>query len=143
MRTGRCLCEGVRFEITRELTPIQACHAKRCRRASGGAFVPEAGVGLDGFRWLEGEELVVQYEAPILEGPPAYRRAFCRVCGSAAPLVYAEIGGVSIPPGALDDETGLEITRHAFVDQKAAWLPILDELPQHPMRPPRGVHEDD
>ncbi len=141
MRTGSCLCGGVRFEITRELTPIQACHARRCRRAGGGAFAPEAGVGEDAFRWLAGEELVTTYEAPILELPPAYRRAFCRVCGSPAPLVYPAIGGVGIPPGALDDETGLAISHHAFVDQKAPWFSITDGLPRHGMRPPRPVHE--
>ena len=83
----------------------------------------------------------VEPEAPILEAPPAYRRAFCRVCGSAAPLVYPEIGGVGIPLGALDDESGLVLSHHAFVDQKAPWLPIGDRLPQHRMRPPRPVHE--
>ena len=139
--TGRCLCGGVRFQITRAPTPIQACHARRCRRATGGPYALEAGVGADAFRWLEGEKLVVQYEAPLLEKPPAYRRAFCRVCGSPVPLVYPAIGGVGIPPGALDDESGLALSHHAFVAQKAPWLELTDDLPRHDMRPPRPVHE--
>jgi hypothetical protein len=99
------------------------------------------GVGMDKFRWTAGEELVTTYEAPLLEKPPAYRRAFCRVCGSPVPLVYPEIGGVGIPPGALDDESELQITHHAFVAQKAPWYEINDDLPRHQMRPPRPVSE--
>ena len=34
MLTGKCLCEGVRFEIAGALTPLGYCHCKQCQRAS-------------------------------------------------------------------------------------------------------------
>ena len=41
MIRGSCLCGDVAFEIEGEVTPIQLCHAERCRKATGGATAPE------------------------------------------------------------------------------------------------------
>ena len=71
MVRGSCLCGGIAFEIDGRLTPIQVCHARRCQKATGGAFAPELAAKRDGFRWLRGEELLSSYEAPILRAPPA------------------------------------------------------------------------
>ncbi|MFT5696287.1 MAG: hypothetical protein ACI9QQ_002267, partial [Myxococcota bacterium] len=42
MIRGSCLCGSVRYEISGKLSPIQYCHAQRCRKASGAAFATEA-----------------------------------------------------------------------------------------------------
>ena len=85
MTRGSCLCGGVTFRLGGELTPIQLCHATRCRKASGAAMAPEMLGRTDDFVFESGADLVQVYEAPLLEEPPAYRRAFCRVCGSPLP----------------------------------------------------------
>jgi hypothetical protein len=43
------------------------------------------GVRANDFRLLQGREWIVDYEAPLLARPPAYRVSFCRQCGSPAP----------------------------------------------------------
>ena len=137
MVRGSCLCGGIRFTLTGELTPIQLCHATRCRKASGAAFSAEMLAPAEGFRFERGEDLVVDYEAPLLDEPPAYRRAFCRVCGSPLPVPLGDTGFVILNPGTLDDDPGTRTFRHAFVDQAAPWHEHTDDLPRFGGRPPR------
>lgn len=133
---GSCLCGAVRFTCRGELTPIQLCHATRCRKATGAACAPELLAPAEGFRWLEGEELVTVFEAPILDRPPAYRRAFCRTCGSPLPVAMEGTPFVLMLAGVLDDDPKTRVFRHAFVGQRSTWHEISDELPQFDGRPP-------
>ena len=136
MIRGSCLCGSVAFEVDGELTPIQLCHAERCRKATGAAAAPELLARASELRWVRGSDLVRVYEAPLLEEPPAYRRAFCGTCGSPLP---AEIPGSDfalLNPGILDDDPGTREFRHAFVSQKAPWHEITGDLPTFPSRPP-------
>jgi len=133
---GSCLCESVAFEIEGELTPIQLCHAQRCRKATGGAVAPELLAPADGLAWIRGAELVRVYTAPLLAEPPAYRRAFCAQCGSPLPIEIEGTGFAILNPGVLDDDPGSREFRHAFVGQKASWHQITDGLPEFDGRPP-------
>jgi hypothetical protein len=130
MARGSCLCGRARFETEGRLTPIQYCHCTRCRKATGGAFMAALAVKTDAFRWIDGAELIGSYTAPIREAPPAYRRGFCRQCGSPMPLLDPEQPYVVIPAGALDDDPGTRPFRHIFVGVKATWFEITDDLPQ-------------
>ena len=38
MFRGSCLCGGVAYEIDGRVSPIQLCHARRCRKMSASAF---------------------------------------------------------------------------------------------------------
>lgn len=136
MVAGSCLCGGVRFTLTGELTPIQYCHATRCRKASGSASAPEMMAPLAGLSWERGQDLIETYEAPLLEAPPAYSRAFCRRCGSPLPHQVGDIPFVMLNPGILDDDPGTRPFRHAFASQKACWHEITDGLPIFDHRPP-------
>jgi len=133
---GGCLCGGVRFEIDGRLTPIQLCHAARCQKSTGSAFAPELAVRRSGFRWLKGEELLECYEAPLLREPPAFRRVFCRVCGSPLPVVREQSDFVVLLAGALDGDPGVRPFRHIFTGQGARWHDLRDELPRFEERPP-------
>lgn len=130
MVTGSCLCGGARFEIDGPLTPIQCCHATRCRKATGAAFAPEIAARTADFRWITGQELVTVYEAPLLHTPPPYRRGFCRVCGSPLPAVDPQAPFVVLHAGVLDGDPETRPFRHVFVGVKAPWFEIRDDLPQ-------------
>ncbi len=56
--TGRCLCGRVRFRIDGPLTPMQYCHARRCRVATGTAFAAEVAARASALVWTRGEEHV-------------------------------------------------------------------------------------
>lgn len=137
MLRGSCLCSGVAFEISEEgLTPIQGCHATRCRKATGAAYSPEMLATREGFRFTRGDDLVAHYEAPLLQEPPPYRKAFCKVCGSPLPTALDGTPFVILQAGVLDDDPGTRPFRHAFVEQKACWHEITDGLPCFEGQPP-------
>ena len=127
---GGCLCGAVRFEFDRAVGPFELCHCSRCRKASGSAFVAGIGVRTAEFRLLCGRELIVSYEAPILERPPAYRTTFCSRCGSPVPLPNLHADWLEIPAGCLDDDPGLRPERHILVELRAPWFEIHDALPR-------------
>ena len=137
MVRGSCLCGAVAFEVEGDLTPIQLCHARRCRKATGASAAPELLAKMSGLRWIRGTDRIQVYEAPLLEEPPAYRRAFCTRCGSPLPAEIEGTGFALLNPGVLDDDPGSREFRHAFVEQKAPWHEITDELPVFAGRPPR------
>ena len=128
--SGSCLCGGVRFEIDGQLTPIQYCHAARCRKVTGSAFAAEVAAKASGFRWIEGEDLVTVYEAPLLREPPAYRNAFCRTCGSPLPVALGGTEWVVLHAGVLDGDVETRPIHHIFVGQNPSWHTISDALPQ-------------
>ena len=135
MVRGSCLCGGVTFEIDDGLTPIQMCHATRCRKATGAAASPEMLAPSAAVSWTRGRALVKEYEAPLLDAPPAYRRAFCSECGSS--LAGTENGRVmSITLGTVEGDPGIEPESHIFVGSKAGWHDIGDQLPQFDEWPP-------
>ena len=136
MIKGSCLCGEVEFSVGDELTPIQLCHATRCRKATGGAYAPELLAPASTLRWLRGAERVAIYQAPLLREPPPYRRAFCMTCGSPLPVELAGTPFVLLNPGVLDDDPGSRPFRHAFVGQRASWHVLTDDLPRFDAQPP-------
>jgi hypothetical protein len=136
---GSCLCGAVAFEVDGSLTPIQLCHARRCRKATGAAFAPEVAARRGSFRWVRGEELLTSYEAPILHEPPPYRHAFCRVCGSPMPVLLDGTDFVVLMAGVLDESGDAQPFRHIFVGQKAAWHTPSDDLPKFSEHAPPGA----
>ena len=138
MVSGACLCGAVSFEIDGRLTPIQYCHAERCRKATGSAFAAELAAKASDFRWSRGEDLVTVYEAPLLREPPPYRHAFCRVCGSPLPVALEGSDFVVLHAGVLDGNPETGPFRHIFVAQNASWHTISDDLPQFDRHAPVG-----
>src|SRR5215831_16516096 len=130
MIRGSCLCGRVRFEIARAVGPFELCHCRRCRKASGSAFAAMVGVKTADFRLLQGQDLIIAYEAPIIEQPPAYRVSFCRRCGSPVPDPQRGAVWFEVPAGALDDDPHLRPDKHIFVELRAPWFTFTDDLPR-------------
>jgi len=130
MIAGSCLCGGVRFEVERVVGPFELCHCSRCRKISGSAFIAAVGVDRRDFRYLSGQELVVSYDAPIIDAPPPYRSTFCSRCGSPVPDPTSTAPWFEIAAGLLDGDLGLVPERHIMVDRKSSWYSIADALPQ-------------
>ncbi len=122
--TGRCLCGGVRFEVTGRPATAGYCHCTRCQRRTGTSSSASARVDGRAFRFLQGEELVKTWRHP--DG--GFEKAFCRECGahlfSRNPDNAAEMG---IRMSAFDQDPGVRPTWRAFVAYAAAWEPIPDD----------------
>ena len=132
MFTGRCLCEGVRFEITGRLGPAIYCHCSMCRRASGSSFATNASVRKENFHILDGGELIKEYESS-----PGSRRAFCSNCGSPLYKTLADIPSVRrVRLGTLDNVEGVKPVAHIWTGSKSDWFEITDDLVQFEEEPP-------
>jgi hypothetical protein len=87
------------------------------------------GVRRTDFHWVGGCELIKSYEAPLLAAPPTYRVCFCTVCGSCVPDPEDNSEFFEIAAGLLDDDPRLRPERHIFIELKAPWFRVTDELP--------------
>ena len=129
MLHGKCLCESVRYEVSGKLGPLGYCHCSQCRRATGAAFKPFAGIERGKFRIESGEGKLLIY------GNAANHDAHCSVCGSFLFSVVRDGNFVHVNLGALKDKPTLRPTAHIHVGSKAAWYTIADDLPQHEALP--------
>ena len=135
---GRCLCGVVTFQVSGPFNTMTHCHCSMCRKHHGSAFATLVGAPLMGFKWLSGEDSVIEY-ASSEKG----RRYFCRHCGSVMPMLIEAMDLALVPAGNLDGDPEVRPQSHLFVGSKAPWYEITDDLPQHEEYPPefgiRGV----
>jgi len=134
--SGSCLCGAVGFRLDGWVSPIQACHAERCRKATGALYAPEIAASSAQFEWIGDTDAIASYEAPILHEPPAYKRNFCVRCGSPLPVILEGAGYAIVHAGILDGDPALRVFRHAFTAQRSPCCEIVDEAPQYQGRPP-------
>lgn len=125
---GGCLCGGVRFEVTGPFIRAGHCHCSRCRRHSGTTVCTQGRVWREQFRLLQGGELIRNYKTPGYAS-----KAFCSVCGSSLfGGTWPDGRQISIRLGAIDGDPGIRPQFHAYVDSRAPWDEITDDLPQYP-----------
>lgn len=132
--SGSCLCGGVRFEVTQPFVRANHCHCSRCRKHSGTFGETQARVPRQGFRLLEGEELIRVFRPA--EG--AAVKAFCVECGSSLfGARWPEGPEISVRLGALDGDPVIRPQYHSFVDSRAPWDELPDDgLPRFDERKP-------
>jgi hypothetical protein len=126
MLHGGCLCGAVRFQVDDAFEYAANCHCSQCRRATGSAFKPFAGIGRGKFSVSQGADRLRFF------GDALTHDARCSVCGS---LLYSQVREgryVHVPLGTLHDDPSIRPTAHLFVGSKAPWFTITDDLPQHP-----------
>lgn len=114
-KSAGCLCGGVRFEVTCEVTETGACHCAMCRKSSGGIFLGVQVAG-DKVTFSTDETRAVYTSSPWAE------RGFCRQCGST--LYYRVTapgehhGTYHLALGAFDDPDGIVLTGEIYIDKK-------------------------
>lgn len=126
MVRGSCLCGSVRYEADGPQLFFAHCHCRWCRRAHGAGFVTWVGVREEGFRVVTGEDHLKWHASSVRS-----RRAFCTECGST--LLFASKaapGEIHLAAGCVDEGLTGAPTAHVFVDQRAPWITIHDDLGQ-------------
>ena len=123
--TGACFCGSVSYEIAGTVRDARSCHCSRCRKVFSAQASSYALVEPDQFSWRRGQELLTTFSST--EG---FGLQFCSKCGSTLCGVFdGKVHGITL--GCLDDEPGIEIGRHIFVDSKASWEVIPDSVVQY------------
>ena len=124
--TGSCLCGGVRYTVTGEVTRMYHCHCTRCRKATGTGHATNMFV--DGRLVFDsGEGLIASFKVPSAK---RFTNVFCTTCGARLPRGNPETGKVMIPAGSLDVEPGFRPQARIFVGSKAEWSCDAEALPQ-------------
>jgi hypothetical protein len=125
MLAGKCLCGAVRYAVKDEFRYALNCHCSNCRRATGSAFKPFAGIERAKLAITEGKDDL------LIFGEEDSHDARCRKCGSLLYSLVREGAFVHVTMGTLVDTPGIQPTAHIFVGSKAPWFEITDDLPQH------------
>ncbi|CAD6561969.1 hypothetical protein LMG27952_07641 [Paraburkholderia hiiakae] len=128
---GQCLCGAVRYAVANAFRYAFNCHCSQCRRATGSAFKPFAGIESEALRLIEGEEQTLVYG-----NPQAAHDVHCGRCGSLLYSVVREGAYVHVTLGTLTDTPDIRAAGHMFVRSKAPWFEITDSLPQYDEFPP-------
>jgi hypothetical protein len=125
MLAGKCYCGAVAYAVADEFIYALNCHCSGCRRVTGSAFKPFAGIARDKLTLTKGADGLLIY------GKPSNHDAHCKSCGS---LLYSVVRGgafVHVTLGTLVDAPSIRPTAHIFVGSKAPWFTITDDLPQY------------
>jgi hypothetical protein len=122
---GKCLCGAVHYAVADAFVYALNCHCSNCRRATGAAFKPFAGIERHKFRVTRGEESL------LIFGDDNASDARCKVCGSLLYSVVRDGAFVHVTLGTLVDDPTIRPSAHIFVGSKAPWFEITDDLPQH------------
>ena len=123
--TGQCYCGEVRYQVQDAFVYAANCHCSQCRRTTGSAFKPFAGI--------EREKLTVVQGAGglLMVGEPQGHDAHCAACGSLHYSVVRDGAFVHVAMGTLVDAPAIRPDKHIFVGSKAPWFEITDDLPQY------------
>jgi hypothetical protein len=121
---GECFCRAVRYEVEDAFAYALNCHCSNCRRTTGSAFKPFAGIKRDGLSVTRGGDNLTIY------GDKANHDAHCGRCGSLLYSVVRDGTFVHVAMGTLVDSPSIRPTAHIFVGSKAPWFAITDDLPQ-------------
>ncbi len=131
MIVGACLCNGIRYEYDGEIREISLCHCSMCRKAQGSAFAAVSPLDAARFRIVAGRELLKEFRAV-----PYKARVFCSNCGSPIYSARDDLPGiVRLRLGTVETAFRCDNTYHIFVDSKAEWETIEDDLPRFPDSP--------
>jgi hypothetical protein len=125
MKTGSCLCGGVKYELHGSLRNSVACHCLQCRKTSG-HHVSATQVGPNQLKLVNDASLQWYRSSSLAE------RGFCNICGSSLFWRHDnDNGATSVMSGTLDGATGITTEKHIFVSDKGDYYTLADDLPQH------------
>src|SRR5580700_6698824 len=127
--SGKCFCGAVHYAVADEFLYAMNCHCSQCRRTTGSAFKPFAGIERN-------KLLVTQGEANLMIfGEENGNNTLCRACGSLLYSVVRDGTFVHVAMGTLVDDPTIRPTKHIFVGSKAPWFTITDNLPRYEDHP--------
>jgi hypothetical protein len=124
--TGSCLCNGIRFELTAELGPIEERYCQMCRKASGGPLAANSSIAASDLRITSGADLIRGYESS-----PGETRYFCARCGS--PIYRVQVDRpqlVGLRVGTINEPLNVRPSASYYTASKCNWWEIRDDLPR-------------
>ena len=125
---GECLCRTVAYEVADAFEYALNCHCSNCRRATGSAFKPFAGIARDRLKLVRGDHDLLIHGGASTKSP---HDVHCKHCGSLLWSVVREGAFVHVAMGTLVDLPSIRPNAHIFAGSRAPWHEITDDLPQY------------
>ncbi len=125
IRTGRCLCGQLQYEVSGDLAPVVNCHCSFCRRVHGAAFTTVAFLPKDAFSWLPPNG-----ELGTFTTPGGNLRHFCACCSTPILNCRPGVNVACLVVSSLMEEFQPKPWFHVNTESKSPWPPITDDLPQ-------------
>ncbi|MFT3808739.1 MAG: GFA family protein [Micropepsaceae bacterium] len=122
---GGCYCGAVAYEVDDAFAYAMNCHCSQCRRTTGAAFKPLAGIAIDRIAVTKGAGTLL-----IVGDPVAAHDIHCAACGSLLYSVVRENAFAHVAMGTLIDPPSIRPQMHIMVGSRAPWFEITDDLPQ-------------
>lgn len=127
--TGQCLCGSIKYSVDKLEPNMGNCHCTMCRKFHGAAYATYAQAKFENFHWTKGEGTIKNY---VAENGTV--RRFCEECGSSLIFQddtndYQEI--IHFAAGTLNSDIEVKPNVHIYMESKATWLDIGDDLPKH------------
>jgi hypothetical protein len=122
---GKCFCGAVHYAVADEFLYAMNCHCSNCRRTTGSAFKPFAGIERGKLGITKGPD------DRMIFGDENANDTHCKRCGSLLYSVVRDGAFVHVALGTLVDDPTIRPTKHIFVGSKAPWFTITDDLPQY------------
>ncbi len=122
---GKCGCGAVHYAVADEFVYAANCHCSNCRRTTGSAFKPFAGIERHKLTITRGED------ALMIFGDEDGSDLHCKRCGSLLYSIVRAGAFVHVAMGTLVDDPSIRPAAHIFVGSKAPWFTIADDLPQY------------
>ena len=125
VHTGRCFCGEIRFELAADPSYACHCHCESCQRCAGAGFVTWTTFPVDAFSVTSGTPH--EYCSS-----PGVSREHCAACGTSITYRHQDrAGDIDIAAACLDDAGIVDPKAHIWLEDKAPWIEINDELPQY------------
>ncbi|AEQ51769.1 glutathione-dependent formaldehyde-activating protein [Pelagibacterium halotolerans B2] len=122
------MCGSVAYEVEDAFRYALNCHCTDCRKATGAAFKPIAGIEAEKLSIISGHDNVLRYGGGA---PGESYDIHCKLCGSLLYSIVQKGTRANVSLGTLTDAPSIKPTMHIFVGSKAPWYEITDDLPQH------------
>ncbi len=123
VRSGGCLCGGVKFQVSGPLRDVVYCHCQMCQKLHGGPGAHTKAQNHQititegrGLKWYRSSQIA--------------QRGFCGECGSSLFWQPDQQDSTGILAGALEQPSKLKTMGHIFVGEKADFYEINDSCPQ-------------
>ena len=123
--SGQCYCGAVHYAVADQFIYAANCHCSDCRRTTGSAFKPFAGIERAKLNLTKGRDRIK------IVGDASGNNTHCADCGSLLYSVVRNGAYVHVAMGTLVDPPTIRPTHHIFVGSKAPWFTITDDLPQY------------
>ncbi len=128
MHSGRCSCGELRFELAADPEFACHCHCKSCQKSAGAGFVTWVTFPAEAFTITSGS--LVKYHSSA-----GVTREHCAACGTSIAYLHQDrAADIDIAAACLDDATIVDPKAHIWLEDKAPWIVVNDDLPKFQQR---------